>query len=118
MLLSSHFFAGCEAESVPRAWALCAAEGFLARRDCAELPVLREVTLESPLALSCPDRTQEGSYVHALVSSLVDRQNEFLKQAGLSRTPSERSGRIFKALGGGQIGGASLRFSLTWRATR
>ncbi|CAJ1333582.1 unnamed protein product [Effrenium voratum] len=68
-------------EAFQRAWALCAAEGFLARRDCAELPVLREVTLESPLALSCPDRTQEGSYVHALVNSLVDRQNEFLKQA-------------------------------------
>ena len=69
-------------ESFRRAWKECAEEGCMARFGCKELKELPEIDVSTPLSLSCADaNTDEGSYILALMQSLVEKQNSFLKEA-------------------------------------
>eukprot|EP00435_Cladocopium_sp_Y103_P038979 s610_g10.t1 len=78
------------------AWALGKSHGCMARYGCIQLPDAPEMSLESPLGLSCADET-ENLFIVALVSSLVDTQNAFLNQvldiAGAGELPAARAVR-------------------------
>ncbi|CAK9110700.1 unnamed protein product [Durusdinium trenchii] len=68
-------------ERFQSAWTACKQAGCMIRYGCKQLPEAPEMTLESPVSLCCPDETTDaGSFVLALVQSLVDRQNSFLKE--------------------------------------
>lgn len=69
-------------EDFKLAWKECAKEGCMARYGCKELAELPEIDLNTPLSLSCADgNTDEGSYILAMMQSLVEKQNSFLKEA-------------------------------------